>query len=160
MRLKALQQALLGTYQQTPEERQAQEALQRLSEQQAQLSGAFRSGTNKIGEQPIVLGLLRGQQQALQKQYEGEVGALADQAKPLEVQLANLLASREQQNKALSTEYGFASEEQKRQDAIAAAQASGNKPIEVGGSLLQLNPQLGNMKLFTALLIKMQAVYS
>lgn len=143
MRLKALQQALLGTYQQTPEERQAQEALQRLSEQQAQLSGAFRSGTNKIGEQPIVLGLLRGQQQALQKQYEGEVGALADQAKPLEVQLANLLASREQQNKALSTEYGFASEEQKRQDAIAAAQASGNKPIEVGGSLLQLNPQTG-----------------
>lgn len=143
MRLKALQQALLGTYQQTPEERRAQEALQRLSEQQAQLSGAFRSGTNKIGEQPIVLGLLRGQQQALQKQYEGEVGALADQAKPLEVQLANLLASREQQNKALSTEYGFASEEQKRQDAIAAAQASGNKPIEVGGSLIQLNPETG-----------------
>jgi len=117
--------------------------LQALAQQQADLSGAYRSGTNKIGEQPIVLDLLRGQQQALQKQYEGQVGALADQAKPLEVQLANLLANREQQNKALSTEYGFLSDEQKRQDAIQQAQASGNKPIEVGGSLLQLNPQTG-----------------
>lgn len=126
MRRKALQEALLGTYQQTEAERQSQQALQRLAEQQAQLSGAFRSGTNKIGEQPIVLGLLRGQQQALQKQYEGEVGALADQAKPLEVQLANLLANREQQNKALSTEYGFLSDEQKRQDALSqAAEAEG-----------------------------------
>lgn len=126
MRRKALQDALLGTYQQTDAERQSQEALQRLAEQQAQLSGAFRSGTNKIGEQPIVLGLLRGQQQALQKQYEGQVGALADQAKPLEVQLANLLANREQQNKALSTEYGFLSDEQKRQDALSqAAEAEG-----------------------------------
>jgi len=141
--LAELQKALLGTYNQTPEEKQAQDALVALAQQQADLSGAFRSGTNKIGEQPIVLDLLRGQQQALQNQYEGQVGALADQAKPLEVQLANLLANREQQNKALTTEYGFASEEQKRQDAIQQAQASGNKPIEVGGSLLQLNPQTG-----------------
>lgn len=141
--LAELQKALLGTYNQTPEEKQAQDALVALAKQQADLSGAFRSGTNKIGEQPIVLDLLRGQQQALQNQYEGQVGALADQAKPLEVQLANLLANREQQNKALTTEYGFASEEQKRQDAIQQAQASGNKPIEVGGSLLQLNPQTG-----------------
>ena len=141
--LAELQKALLGTYNQTPEEKQAQDALVALAQQQADLSGAFRSGTNKIGEQPIVLDLLRGQQQALQKQYEGQVGALADQAKPLEVQLANLVANREQQNKALTTEYGFASEEQKRQDAIQQAQASGNKPIEVGGSLLQLNPQTG-----------------
>ena len=141
--LAELQKALLGTYNQTPEEKQAQDALVALAQQQADLSGAFRSGTNKIGEQPIILDLLRGQQQALQKQYEGQVGALADQAKPLEVQLANLVANREQQNKALTTEYGFASEEQKRQDAIQQAQASGNKPIEVGGSLLQLNPQTG-----------------
>jgi len=126
LRRKALQEALLGTYQQTDAERQSQEALQRLSEQQAQLSGAFRSGTNQIGEQPIVLSLLRGQQQALQKQYEGEVGALADQTKPLEVQLANLLANREQQNKALTTEYGFLSDEQKRQDVLSqAAEAEG-----------------------------------
>lgn len=141
--LSELQKALLGTYQQTEGERQAQDALQRLSQQQADLSGAFRSGTNKIGEQPIVLDLLRGQQQALQNQYEGQVGALADQAKPLEVQLANLVANREQQNKALSAQYGFASEEQKRQDAIQQAQAAGNKPIEIGGSLVQLNPQTG-----------------
>jgi hypothetical protein len=141
--LSELQKALLGTYDQTPEEKQAQDALVALAQQQADLSGAYRSGTNKIGEQPIVLDLLRGQQQALQKQYEGQVGALADQAKPLEVQLANLVANREQQNKALTAEYGFASEEQKRQDAIQQAQASGNKPIEVGGSLLQLNPQTG-----------------
>lgn len=141
--LSELQKALLGTYQQTEGERQAQDALQRLAQQQADLSGAYRSGTNKIGEQPIVLDLLRGQQQALQKQYEGQVGALADQAKPLEVQLANLVANREQQNKALSAQYGFASEEQKRQDAIQQAQAAGNKPIEIGGSLVQLNPQTG-----------------
>lgn len=141
--LSDLQKALLGTYNQTAEEKQAQDALVALAKQQADLSGAYRSGTNKIGEQPIVLDLLRGQQQALQKQYEGQVGAIADQAKPLEVQLANLLANREQQNKALSTQYGFITEEQKRQDAIKQAQASGNKPIEVGGSLLQLNPQTG-----------------
>lgn len=141
--LSDLQKALLGTYNQTPEEKQAQDALQALAQQQADLSGAYRSGTNKIGEQPIVLDLLRGQQQALQKQYEGQVGALADQSKPLEVQLANLVANREQQNKALSTQYGFATEAQKRQDAIDQARATGNKPIEVGGSLLQLNPQTG-----------------
>lgn len=141
--LEQLRAALLSTYQQTPEERQAQEALQRLAQQQADLSGAYRSGTNKIGEQPIVLDLLRGQKQVLQKQYEGQVGALADQAKPLEVQLANLIANRDLQNKVLTTQYGFASEEQKRQDAIDQARATGNKPIEVGGSLLQLNPQTG-----------------
>lgn len=141
--LEQLRAALLSTYQQTPEERQAQEALQRLAQQQADLSGAFRSGTNKISEQPIVLSLLRGQQQALQKQYEGQVGALADQAKPLEVQLANLVANRDLQNKALTTQYGFASEEQKRQDALNQAAAAGTKPIEIGGSLIQLNPQTG-----------------
>lgn len=141
--LEQLRAALLSTYQQTPEERQAQEALQRLAQQQADLSGAFRSGTNKISEQPIVLSLLRGQQQALQKQYEGQVGALADQAKPLEVQLANLIANRDLQNKALTTQYGFASEEQKRQDALNQAAAAGTKPIEIGGSLIQLNPQTG-----------------
>lgn len=123
--LSDLQKALLGTYNQTPEEKQAQDALQALAQQQADLSGAYRSGTNKIGEQPIVLDLLRGQQQALQKQYEGQVGALADQSKPLEVQLANLVANREQQNKALSTQYGFETENQKIAREAAAAKDEG-----------------------------------
>lgn len=123
--LAELQKALLGTYNQTPEEKQAQDALVALAKQQADLSGAYRSGTNKIGEQPIVLGLLRGQQQALQKQYEGEVGALADQAKPLEVQLANLVANREQQNKALTAKYGFESEAAKIAREAAAAKDEG-----------------------------------
>lgn len=123
--LSDLQKALLGTYNQTPEEKQAQDALQALAQQQADLSGAYRSGTNKIGEQPIVLDLLRGQQQALQKQYEGQVGALADQSKPLEVQLANLVANREQQNKALSAQYGFETENQKIAREAAAAKDEG-----------------------------------
>lgn len=118
--LSDLEKAILGTYQQSDAERQAQDALTRLAQQQADLSGAYRSGTNKIGEQPIVLDLLRGQQQALQKQYEGQVGALADQAKPLEVQLANLVANRELQNKALSTQYGFETEKQKAAREAAA----------------------------------------
>lgn len=125
LRLKALQEALLGTYSQTPEEKQAQDALVALAQQQAELSGAYRSGTNKIGEQPIVLDLLRGQQQALQKQYEGQVGALADQAKPLEVQLANLVANREQQNKALTTQYGFETDAAKAEREAAMAKDEG-----------------------------------
>lgn len=117
--LSDLEKAILGTYSQSADEKNAQDALTRLAQQQADLSGAYRAGTNKIGEQPIVLDLLRGQQQALQKQYEGQVGALADQSKPLEVQLANLVANRELQNKALSTQYGFETAKQK-----AAAEAA------------------------------------
>ena len=104
-----------------------------------------------------MLGLLRGQQQALQKQYEGEVGALADQAKPLEVQLANLLASREQQNKALSTEYGFASEEQRDRTQSQRLKRLAINLLKSAVLYCNSTHRLGNMKLFTALLIKMQA---
>lgn len=141
--LSDLEKAIMGTYSQSEGERSAQDALTRLAQQQADLSGAYRSGTNKIGEQPIILDLLRGQQQALQKQYEGQVGALADQAKPLEVQLANLVANREQQNKALNTQYGFAQNRIAQEQAAKKEASAASKPFEMGGNLIALNPATG-----------------
>lgn len=137
--LKALRDTLLSTYATTPQEQQAREALQNIIAQQANLAASEQSGLAEIANQPIVLGLIRGQEQALQRQAATQQGALSAQAVPLEAQIANLQAERERQRAMAEKQLGFTESDLAREEKMA----SGNAPIEIGGALVQLNPETG-----------------
>lgn len=125
--LKALRDTLLSTYATTPEEQQARDALSKIIAQQANLAASEQSGLAQIADQPIVLGLIRGQEQALQRQAATQQGALAAQAIPLEQQLANLQASREMQRLRAKEELGFVESDEERalREQEMAAKAMG-----------------------------------
>jgi len=141
--LRSLQDELLKSYQMSPEERALMAQQADIERQMGDLRSATRSGMTKIGEQPIVMNLLRGQQQALQNQGLDALNALTDSSKPLESQLASLQAQRSSTQQGATAALGFENERAKLEQAKQAAQAKGYEPIEMGGSLIQLNPQTG-----------------
>lgn len=130
--LEALRKSLLSSYQETPDEKAAREAYDAIIAQQANLAASEEMGLAGISNQPIELGLIRGQQEALQKQAVAQQRGLSAQAMPLEQRLAGIQAQREQQRKMAEAELGFATKDME-----------GEKPIEVGGNLVRLNPQTG-----------------
>lgn len=143
----ALRQAVLSSFNLSPEEKLAQDQLKAIIAQQANLAASEQMGLAEMANQPIVLGLIRGQQQALQRQAATQQGALQAQAVPLEVQLQNLQASRALQGQRAETELGFGEIDLQRQEAQLAsrqaAQAEATKPIEIDGNLVQFNPETG-----------------
>lgn len=130
--LEALRKSLLSSYQETPDEKAAREAYDAIIAQQANLAASEEMGLAGISNQPIELGLIRGQQEALQKQAVAQQRGLSAQALPLEQRLAGIQAQREQQRKMAEAELGFATKDAERE-----------APIEVGGNLVRLNPQTG-----------------
>ncbi len=134
--LEALRKSLLSFYQETPDEKAAREAYDAIIAQQANLAASEEMGLAGISNQPIELGLIRGQQEALQKQAVAQQRGLSAQALPLEQRLAGIQAQREQQRKMAEAELGFATKDME-----------GEKPIEVGGNLVRLNPQTGQYEI-------------
>lgn len=145
--LNRLRQSLMGTYGQSPEQQEAQRRLNEIIAQQANLAASEQMGLAGMSDQPIVMDLIRGQQQALQRQAQAQQGALTAQAKPIETQLADLQASRMAQREQAKMQLGFTQSDIEREDALRAAQAEAEaeqtKPIEIDGALVQYNPETG-----------------
>lgn len=88
----------------------------------------------------IPLGLVRGQQGKLQQQAAIKEGSLMDR-------LSLAQQDRQAQLQAAQTEFGF---EQQMSDIAAqeqAAAAAANKPFEMGGNLIALNPETGQYEM-------------
>ena len=109
----------------TPEEIAAQEQLDNLQQSE-------NLGLNKIRDQAIPMDFITGQSASLQRQ------ALALQ-EPLNQKLARLQAQR----MATMGASKFALERADKAAEAAAAAKAGNKPIEIGGNLVQFNPETG-----------------
>lgn len=109
-----------------------------VEQQIADLYGSSLAGQTGLEGQGrgIPLSIVRGQQAVLEKQA-------ANKAAPLQLRLEQLIANRQTAKDKAAAELGFANT-----DATNAA--SSNKPIEIGGSLVKLNPTTG----------KYEAVYS
>lgn len=108
---------------QTPDEISYQDKLSAIQAQQANLSASEQLGLNKIQDQAIAMPFITGQQAALQRSVAGQEQALTAQQVPLQTRLAQLQAERTRQGEA--AKFGYESE----------------KPIEVGGQLI--NPNTG-----------------
>lgn len=130
--LSELEKKLLGTYEVSAEERALRAEAERIDRQAAELRAGINSGLTKIEGQPITLGLLRGQQAMTARQGNDALNALTGSQNTLENRLKTLAGDRSLANEAAQKEY-----------AMAAARAKGSEPIEVGGSLIQLNPGTG-----------------
>ena len=116
--LDALQKAYMASLGQSPEEIAANTAI-------GNLATSKELGLQNIANQPIEMNYLTGQSAALER-------SAANKALPLQTQLAALQAQREAQQAQAKAALGF---EQER--------ITGEKPIEVGGSLVRLNPATG-----------------
>lgn len=130
--LSELEKKLLGTYEVSAEERALRAEQEVIDRQAAELRAGINSGLTKIEGQPITLGLLRGQQAMLGRQGNDALDALTGSQNTLENRLKTLASDRGLANEAAQKEY-----------AMASARAKGSEPIEVGGSLIQLNPATG-----------------
>jgi hypothetical protein len=116
---------IADSLQQTPDEISYQEKLAALQAQQANLAASEQLGLNKIQDQAIAMPFITGQQAALQRSVAGQEQALQAQQVPLQTRLAQLQAERARQGEA--AKFGYESE----------------KPIEVGGQLI--NPNTGEV---------------
>lgn len=141
--LKALQDKInslndsFGNYlKPSQEELDTQSQLDALRSQAKNLNASEALGLAQIQGKPIALPFQQGQSAALQRQVAAQMQALSAQSEPLTTQLARLQSSR--QNTADLAKYQL--ENIKSQYANLESQ---NKPIEVGGNLIQLNPQTG-----------------
>lgn len=114
---------ILDSMQQTPDELSYQEKLANLQAQQANLAASEQLGLNKIQDQPIAMPFITGQQAALQRNIAAQEQALGAQQVPLQTRIAQLQAERARKGEL--AKLGFESE----------------KPIEVGGQLV--NPNTG-----------------
>lgn len=114
-----------GSFEPSDEERALSDRLAALTGQQASLGASEELGLAKIQDQPIAMGFIQGQQAALQRQAAAQERALQAQTVPLQTRLAQLQAERA------------------RKAEIAQAQMAAEKPVEVGGRLV--NPLTGEV---------------
>lgn len=112
---------IADSLQQTPDEISYQDKLAALQAQQANLGASEQLGLNKIQDQAIAMPFITGQQAALQRSVAGQEQALQAQQVPLQTRLAQLQAERARQGEV--AKFGF----------------EANKPIEVGGQLINPN---------------------
>lgn len=130
--LSELEQRILGTYGLSAEERALREQSAQVDREAADLRAGINSGLTKIEGQPITLGLLRGQQAMLGRQGNDALNALTGSQETLQNRLTALSGDRTEMRNAAEKEY-----------AMAQARSKGSEPIEIGGSLIQLNPGTG-----------------
>lgn len=121
--LEATRQAYISSLGTSPDEASAQKELDNLSQSK-------ELGLAGIAEQPIEMGFVTGQQANLERRT-------ALQALPLQARLAAAQAQRSSTQAQNKASLDFATED-------ASGQYGGNKPIEVGGNLVQYNPQTGS----------------
>lgn len=109
-----------------------------LADELAQFQGQARLGISGLEGQGrgIPLGLIRGQQAQLQEQ-----AGIQEQTILGRLQAAQ--QARQAELAASQAALGFEEADIAREEARANAQAAGIKPIEIGGSLVALNPSTG-----------------
>lgn len=96
-----------------------------LSSQLANLRASKELGVAAIREKPIPLPFITGQEAALERSFAAKSGALT-------TQLANIQAKRQAALDVAKTKL-----------ELQKAKAEREKPIEVGGALIRVNPQTG-----------------
>lgn len=102
------------------------------------LMGAARMGiSNEEGQGRLkTLDLVRGRQEKI-----GEQANI--QAQTLQGQIKNLQDQRTAAGNVYNAQLGFEEKAIEREEAAAAAEAAGLKPIEIGGRLVAQNPETG-----------------
>ena len=131
-KIPELRKGYLDTFSPSADETGVQSQLEAISGRQAMLKANEQAGETNVAEQPIAMSLIGGQQAALQRQLNARLGQESAQAVPLQARLAAYQAQREARQNASKAELDFATKDEE-----------GQKPIEVGGSLVRLNPQTG-----------------
>jgi hypothetical protein len=109
-----------------------------LRDQLAQFQGDAREGIAGLEGQGrgIPLGIVRGQQEQLQRQANIQEQTLMER-------LSAMSADRQAALQAAQTQLGFAQTDQEKAQAQEALKQAQLKPFEVNGSLVALNPETG-----------------
>lgn len=145
--MTAYEKAILDAMKPRESETTLQQQLAGLSEEQAKIQELEQKDLGAIRDRSTLLPFLTGQSSRLQQNVQGMLQGVAARALPLKERLAMEQAQRQAAISSAETARGF---EKDRRDAEIAAkkeEREANKPIEVGGSLI--NPQTGEI-LFTA----------
>lgn len=124
--------ALKQSYQPTSQEQAIQKQLSDLASKQAGLQSQYATGVQDINQQATLQPFATGRQQQLAQQLALQEQALGAQATPLQLQLASEQAQR--QGMGTYAQQAYEAEQQRE---------AANKPIEVGGSLV--NPKTGEV---------------
>jgi hypothetical protein len=128
--LQKMQTDYLATFNQTQAEKDSSQALADIAAKQALVSSSEEMGMNKIQNTPIEMGLIQGEQAAVQRSALAQQNALKAQAVPLTERLAQAQAARTLSQQQLEKQIGS------------------NTPTttEVGKSLVQFDPVTGTYK--------------
>lgn len=132
--LSDLEKAYLASFDKTQAETEAQQRLNDIIAQQANLAASEQLGLNKIKDQPIASPFITGQSASLQRSVGGQMSALEAQSTPLVNQLAAAQQLRQAQADRVKAEM-----------EITGARESAMQPttMEIGGALVQYNPATG-----------------
>jgi hypothetical protein len=120
-----LLEKLYGTQQATAEELALSQRLAELASEQEKIGVSEELGLNKLQDQPIEMGLITGQQAALQRQAATQQRAKQAESLPLQQRLALIQAERA------------------RNAELIKGQIEQSNPLELGGNLI--NPITGEV---------------
>jgi len=137
--IKALNDAYTRSLQLSPEEEAKQQQLDAISQRQALLRQSYNEGDSNIRNQAIPMQFVTGQQAALQRQYTNQQEGIAAESLPLKDQLALLQQRRAANQAAAKANLDF-------EQAQYKTEQEKSKPVEVGGSLIQYDPNTGTYK--------------
>ena len=128
--LRKMQEDYLATFNQTQAEKDSSQALADIAAKQALVSSSEEMGMNKIQNTPIEMGLIQGEQAAVQRSALAQQNALKAQAVPLTTRLAQAQAERTLAQTQAEKKLGFATP----------------TTTEVGKSLVRSDPVTGTYK--------------